>query len=146
MRQALAALLLLLAACTGGEEPGRADARPVCEPPMAAPPAFAPLDSFEEEYRTHVGVRLGFRDPEDRELHLFAGIPGEFGEGLPEGGSLTLAAGRSGFIAGDPATKVWVVIWDEGDICDPRAVLSNGFSRNGFLLVLENAGITPPQE
>jgi hypothetical protein len=114
----------------------------VCELTGRPPAAFASQESFREDYDDHIGIRLGFRDPDGRELHLFAGIPGEIGEGLPEAGSVTLADGGSGSLIGEQ--QVWVVRWDEGDVCDPRAVLANGFTREEFLDVLADSGIAPP--
>lgn len=133
--------LVVAAACSGSrmeEEP-----EPVgCEPDFAAPLGFEPLQPFEEEYPDHTGLRLGFRHDDGRELHFFSGIPGEFGEGLPAAGPVELTRDRTGFLVG--RDEVWVVVWREGGVCDPRAVLANGFSRDGFLTALANAGLAPP--
>jgi hypothetical protein len=134
------ALVLVLAGCTGSE-PDEPDDRPVCEVRFAAPTGFAPLDSFEEEYPDHVGVRLGFRDPQGREFHVLAGIPGEIGEGLPTAGELELTEGRTAELVG--RDDVWIVIWDEDDRCDPRAVIGNGFTRETFEEALVDAGLVP---
>lgn len=142
MRRA-AALLLLLASCTGGGEPGQGGSTPqvpVCEPPMAAPDGFELLPRFEEEYPDHVGVRLGYRDAERREVHVAAGVPGEWGEGLPVGGSVELAGGGTVPLLGS-GRRAWLAVWDAGDRCDPQVVLVNGFSRREFLGLLEDAGI-----
>lgn len=144
MRWAAALLVFLVTACGGVAEPPEADQQPVCEPRFAAPSGFEPLETFEEEYPDHVGVRMGFRDDDRRELHFFAGIPGEFGEGLPDGGPLELTEGRTGYLLGE-GRQAWLVIWEEGDVCDPRVVVSNGFTRDGFLVALADAGITPPR-
>lgn len=139
MNRAMLVLLLLVAtaACTG--ERGAPEGPVVCGVRFAAPAGFAPLEPFEEDYRDHVGVRLGFRDERGREFHVFAGIPGEFGEGLPAAGGVELTEGRSGLLAGKD--EVWVVTWQEGPPCDPRAVLGNGFSRRAFLGALADAGL-----
>jgi hypothetical protein len=113
----------------------------VCGVRFAAPAGFDPLEPFEEEYPDHVGVRLGFRDEGGREFHVFAGIPGEFGEGLPAAGSVPLTEGRRGSLAG--RAKVWVLTWEEGGLCDPRAVLGNGFTREEFGDALADAGLAP---
>ena len=135
----LATVALLAASCggTGGQPPPV----PTCEIRFAAPPGFAPLPSFEEPYRDHVGLRLGFGDAARRELHVFSGIPGEIGEGLPAAGELDLSNGRTGVVLG--RDTVWVVRWDEGDVCDPRAVLATGFRRKAFEQSLARAGIVP---
>ena len=144
MRTVAASVLALVAlsACRSGSTAGDGEppeAVPRCQVVVEAPAGFQPLEVFREEYADHVGVRLGFRDLDDRELHAFAGIPGEFGEGLPPAGTLDLGGGRIGLLSG--SDRVWVVEWDEGGVCDPRVALGNGFRREGFLSVLEQAGI-----
>jgi hypothetical protein len=136
------AALLVLAAC-GGED--SVDPR-VCEPRVALPSQFERLPSFEEEYRDHVGVRLGYRDPQRRELHVAAGIPGEWTEGMAEAGSVTMTGDRDGVLAGNPSRDVWVVMWNQGDVCDPRVVLGNGFAKREFLKLLRDAGIAAPHQ
>lgn len=138
----VAALLLLLAACTGGGERERGGTPSVtaCEPPMAAPAGFEPLPRFEEEYADHVGVRLGYRDAERREVHVSVGIPGEWGEGLPFGGTVELADGGTAALLGR-GREAWLAVWDEGDLCDPRVVLTNGFTRRQFVDLLEDLGV-----
>jgi hypothetical protein len=137
-RLVLCLALVALAACEGeAEEP--VDDRPVCAVRFAAPNGFAPLDSFEEDYPDHVGLRLGFRDEDRREFHVLVGIPGEIGEGLPSAGELALTEGRTARLVGED--RVWIAIWTEGDLCDPRAVIGNGFTRDGFGAALEDAGL-----
>jgi hypothetical protein len=135
--------VLALVACAGGAsraEPEPEPERPVCEVRFDAPAGFEPLARFEERYPDHIGVRLGFRDASGRELHAFAGIPGEFGEGLPDAGEVDVG-GRSGRLFG--RGRVWVLVWREGGICDPRAALGNGLERRAFLAALEEAGTEP---
>ena len=137
--------ILGLVACARGNS---TDAPPTpatirCAPVFEAPTGFEPLETFEETYPDHVGVRLGYRDEQRRELHAFAGIPGEFGEGLPDAGEIPLTRGRSGYLFG--RGTVWVLVWDEGDTCDPRAVLGNGLDRGAFLGSLERSGIVTPE-
>jgi hypothetical protein len=127
-----------LGGCTAPDEP-----RVVCGVRFAAPAGFDPLEPFEEQYADHVGLRLGFRDVGGREFHVFAGIPGEFGEGLPAAGSVPLTEGRSGKLAG--RAEVWVLTWEERGRCDPRAVLGNGFTREEFQAALADAGLAPPE-
>jgi hypothetical protein len=133
-------LVVALCGCTSSE-PDEPDDRPVCEVRFAAPAGFAPLDSFEEDYPDHVGVRLGFRDPGGREFHVLVGIPGEIGEGMPTAGELELTEGRRAELVG--RDEVWIAIWGEDDRCDPRAVIGNGFTRETFREALVDAGLVP---
>lgn len=137
--------ILGLVACARGSssEPPPAGETIACAPVFEAPTGFEPLGSFEEDYPDHVGVRLGYRDEEGRELHAFAGIPGEFGEGMRYAGEVPLAHGLTGRLFG--GGRVWVLVWDEGGACDPRAVLGNGLGRRTFLASLERSGIIAPQ-
>ena len=143
MRTRTASILAMavLAACRSGatDASGPTEHPQRCEVVVQAPAGFQALEALREEYLDHVGVRLGFRDRHGRELHAFAGIPGEFGEGLPAAGEIELAPGRIGLLSG--SDRVWVVEWTEGGPCDPRAALGNGFGREGFLAVLQEAGI-----
>ena len=135
--------VLALAACAGGVGPAPEDSAPgppVCDVRFVPPTGFEPTETFEEKYPDRIGVRLGYADGRGRELHAFAGIPGEFGEGLPEAGTVMLAGGWTGRISGGP-NGVWVVSWDEDGPCDPRAVLGSGFGRLAFLSVLEDSGL-----
>lgn len=141
MRRTFVLLLLATMACTVGGTQEPRPSRVVCDVRFAAPSGFGPLEPFEEEYDDHVGVRLGFRDERRREVHVFAGIPGEIGEGLPSAGWVTLNEGGPKRVVG--RDQVWVVVWDEGDICDPRAVLVNGLSRREFVTTLAEMGLAP---
>jgi hypothetical protein len=134
--------VLTLVACGGGAatRPPPTSGRTTCEVSFVTPPGFERTDTFEESYPDRVGVRLGFRDEAGRELHAFAGIPGEFGEGLPDAGTVELVTGRIARLAGG-VHEVWVLVWDEGGLCDPRVVLGRGFERKGFLELLERAGV-----
>ncbi len=133
--------LVLSAACVGDGGRERPTAAPParCETPFTVPPGFRLTESLEDPYPDHVGVRLGFRDRERRELHVFVGIPGEFGEGLPAAGAVSLAAGEDGRLLGADAT--WVLAWDSTGPCAVHAVLGNGFTRVAFLRVLEESGV-----
>ncbi|HET7929394.1 MAG TPA: hypothetical protein VFM40_07570 [Actinomycetota bacterium] len=134
--------VLTLVACGGGAAtPTMQTGQPsVCEVSFVTPPGFERTDTFEERYPDRIGLRVGFRDESGRELHAFAGIPGEFGEGLPEAGTVELVGGRTGRLAGGPH-RVWVLTWDEGGLCDPRAVLGRGFDQREFLDLLALAGV-----
>ena len=142
MRRTFVLVLLATMACTvGGTEEPTTPSPVVCDVRFAAPSGFGPLEPFEEEYDDHVGVRLGFRDERRREIHVFAGIPGEIGEGLPSAGRVRLTEGRTASVVG--RGEVWVVVWNERDICDPRAVLVNGLSRREFVDTLAEMGLAP---
>ena len=135
--------VLTLVACGGGgghAAETRPSGPPVCDARFEPPAGFEPTETFREEYPDRVGVRLGFADAAGRELHAFAGIPGEFGEGLPDAGELQLAGGRTGRLAGGP-NEVWVVSWAEDGACDPRAVLGSGFDQRSFLAILRSSGL-----
>ena len=136
-------VLAFAAACTGK---GATSATPSGEPPrcetsFSAPAGFEQVESFDERYSNRLGVRLGYRDAGKRELHVFAGIPGEFGEGLPDAGQVQVSGGWPGRLLGDGA--VWVLVWNSNGPCASHAVLGNGFGRRGFLLVLKEAGVLP---
>lgn len=134
--------VLTLVACGGGaaSQPTSTSERLTCEVSFVTPPGFERTDTFEEPYPDRIGVRLGFRDEGGRELHAFAGIRGEFGEGLPDAGTVELAAGGIGRLAGG-VHRVWVLVWDEGGPCDPRVVLGRGFDRPAFLETLQRAAV-----
>lgn len=141
MRRTFVLLLLATTACTVGGTQQPTPSPVVCDVRFAAPSGFGPLEPLEVEYDDHVGVRLDFRDDRRREVHVFAGIPGEIGEGLPSAGWVTLNEGGPRRVVG--RDQVWVVVWDEGDICDPRAVLVNGLSRREFVTTLAEMGLSP---
>jgi len=134
--------VLTLVACGGGaaSQPTPTSERSTCEVSFVTPPGFERTDTFEEPYPDRIGVRLGFRDEAGRELHAFAGIPGEFGEGLADAGTVVLVGGGIGRLAGG-VHRVWVLVWDEGGPCDPKVVLGRGFERRAFLDTLERAGV-----
>jgi hypothetical protein len=110
-----------------------------CETGFTPPEGFQPTERFTERYADHLGVREGYRDDLGRELHVFAGIPGEFGEGLPPGGSAVVTTGESAVLLGED--EVWVLAWDAEGPCAARAILGNGFARREFLGTLQEAGI-----
>ena len=117
---------------------------PMCEVRFAAPRGFAPLEPIEQPFPDRIGVRLGFRGPEDREFHVFAGIRGEFGEGLPDAGTLPLVDGGEALLIGEGA--VWIATWRLADRCDPRAVIGTGFGRRTFVGALVDAGLVPAKD
>lgn len=146
MRGLVLVVLVGLAACSGSDG-GEPSGPAMCELAFTPPSGFEALeDVFEEEYPDHVGVRFGFRDAERREVHVLVGIPGEIGEGLPVVGEVALTGGGTASLRAGPH-GVWIVVWEEGDRCDPRAVIANGFEeRSEFLDALADAGIAPPND
>ena len=138
------AIALAAAGCGGssaGHDEGEEHGPPVCEPGFTTPAGFRQTEAFEDPYDDHVGIRLGFVDGQGRELHYFAGIPGEFGEGLPVVATVEAAGGIEGPLQGSDET--WVLTWTTPGPCGARAVLGNAFARGEFLQTLEDAGIVP---
>ena len=137
-------LAVAVTACAGSSDPSEGsphDDIPTCEPGFATPHGFRQTEVFEDPYVDHVGIRLGFTSDDGRELHFFAGIPGEFGEGLPVAGSVEAAGGIEGSLQGSATT--WVLTWRAPGPCGIRAVLGSGFAKSAFLDTLERAGIVP---
>ncbi len=140
----LAALILgfALAGCAPSDPPSRMpdqSAAPVrCEPAPEVPAGFEVLSTIEDPYADHIGVRVSLADAGGRELHLFSGIPGEFGEGLP-----VVATPDVGSVEGrlQGAGTVWVLTWTEQGACGGRAVLGNGFGRAAFIELLQEVGL-----
>ncbi len=144
--RALAGVLVAvaLAGCSEGTSErahGHEEGPPTCEAGFEAPTGFRVVESFEDPYPDHVGIRLGLASEDGRELHYFAGIPGEFGEGLPVAGAVEAATGVEGVLHG--SDRVWVLTWEIPGPCGRRAVLGNGFTRAGFLRTLRDAGVIP---
>lgn len=133
---------ILVSGCAvGADGSGARDERPVCDAGFGAPAGFEVAESFREPYPDHVGIRLGLVSGDGRELHYFAGIPGEFGEGLPVVGSVEAATSVEGVLRGSDGT--WVLTWQVSGPCGQRAALGSGFTRRGFLAALREAGAIP---
>lgn len=137
---------VLAASCSGASVAGgeQHEVPEACEPGFSSPEGFRPTESFEDPYVDHVGIRLGFASQDGRELHYFAGIPGEFGEGLPVVAQVEAAGGILGPLQG--AGQTWVLSWRAPGPCGIRAVLGNGFTRRGFQETLVLAGIIPSSD
>lgn len=146
-RLAVIVLLASLAGACGGEasshDEASPDEGPLCEAGFTTPEGFRQTESLRDPYPDHVGIRLGFVADDGREIHYFAGIPGEFGEGLPPSGVVTVALGLEGPLQGSDGT--WVLSWRAPGPCGVRAVLGTGFTRASFLRTLERAAIVPAQ-
>lgn len=144
-RSAAACALLVMVACTGrssGGPAGRPSERTTCDATFAAPTGFEATETFEVQYRDHVGMRLSFQDDKDRLLEYFVGVPGEFGEGLPLAGSVELAFGEETPLIGKD--EIWIIAWNTPGLCGSHAVLGNGFRKRGFIEVLEESGLIGP--
>jgi hypothetical protein len=136
----LAAATIAGPACSRSGDPP--DARPSrCDVGLSVPDGFRVTGGIEDPYKDRVGVRIDLRADDGRELHYFAGIPGEFGEGLPERGSVDVRDGDTAHLVGDGTT--WVLAWGSGTPCTPVVVLANGMKRREFMDVLAGAGALP---
>lgn len=134
--------MLVMVGCTGRSSDGlvgRPSDRTMCDATFAAPTGFDATETFEVQYRDHVGLRLSFRDDEGRLLEHFVGVPGEFGEGLPLAGSVELASGEEIPLIGKD--EIWVIAWNTSGLCGSHAVLGNGFAKRGFIDALEESGV-----
>lgn len=146
LRVAIIAIAIAAIGCSGpdaGHGPRQHEGLPICEMGFSLPEGFRERETFEDPYGDHVGIRFGFVDGAGRELHYFAGIPGEFGEGLPVVGRVAVALDLEGVLQGKG--KVWVLSWRAPGPCGVRAALGSGFSRRAFLGTLERAGAIPTQ-
>lgn len=129
------AVALVLAGC--GDEPGGDEAPERCDVPYTVPTGFDVTGGIEDPYDDRIGVRVDMAGERRRELHYFAGIPGEFGEGLPNAGSLPAPDGAEGSLLGRHDVWAFVVA---GHGCANTAVLGSGLDRRGFIAVLKEAG------
>jgi hypothetical protein len=139
-------LAALAVACTreaSSHDEASADEERTCQAGFTTPEGFQQTESLRDPYPDHVGIRLGFVSDDGRELHYFAGIPGEFGEGLPSAGDVMVAQGLEGPLQG--GRRTWVLSWHAPGPCGARAVLGTGFTRAAFLQTLERAAIIPAQ-
>ena len=133
--------LSVLAGCTGrtAEQQTALPSSTKCHPLAVAPSGFKVMETVEERYPDHIGIRITFRDDHGRLLHSFAGVPGEYGEGLPVAGSAHLVSGGDVSLIGKDQT--WVIAWDTGGLCGAHALIGNGFTREGFIRALEASGV-----
>ena len=133
--------LSVLAGCTGrtAEQRTALPSSTKCRAPAVAPSGFKVMETVEERYPDHIGIRITFRDDHGRLLHAFTGVPGEYGEGLPVAGSAHLVSGEDVSLIGKNQT--WVIAWDTGGLCGANALIGNGFTREGFIKALEASGV-----
>jgi hypothetical protein len=145
----LVIVLLIAGTATGacGRSAEREPAPSPSEETLTCEPGFAEIAGFEQTKRSedpyvdHVGIRLDLEDADHRQIHYFAGIPGEFGEGLPANEQVTVAVGLQASLLGQGTT--WVLAWDASGPCGPRAVLGDGLTHDEFLETIRSAGIIP---
>lgn len=147
------AILIVVAAtatgaCGRGPAPGGAATTTpeeilTCDPGFSEIAGFEQTERSEDPYVDHVGIRLDLEDADHREIHYFAGIPGEFGEGLPANEQVTVAVGVAASLLGQDTT--WVLAWDASGPCGRRAVLGDGLTHDEFLETIRSAGIIPAE-
>lgn len=147
------AILIVVAAtatgaCGRGPAPGGAATTTpeeilTCDPGFSEIAGFEQTERSEDPYVDHVGIRLDLEDADHREIHYFAGIPGEFGEGLPANEQVTVAVGVAASLLGQDTT--WVLAWDASGPCGRRAVLGEGLTHDEFLETIRSAGIIPAE-
>lgn len=148
-RRSLAVVFVIAATATGacGRGPEREPSTSPSEENLTCEPGFSQITGFEQTKRSedpyvdHVGIRLDLEDADHRQIHYFAGIPGEFGEGLPANEQVTVAVGLQASLLGRDTT--WVLAWDASGPCSPRAVLGDGLTHDEFLETIRSAGIIP---
>jgi hypothetical protein len=144
-------VLAVTVACGRGPGPGdTAATAPItpdeivtCEPGFSQIAGFEQTKRSEDPYVDHVGIRLDLEDADHHEIHYFAGIPGEFGEGLPANEQVTVAVGLQASLLGQDTT--WVLAWDASGPCGRRAVLGQGLTHDEFLETIRSAGIIPAE-
>jgi hypothetical protein len=138
---ALASALVLLACGPSGGPATSSPEPPRCDPRVSVPDGFRVTGSIEDPARDHTGVRIDLEAEDGRELHYFAGIAGEFGEGLPDRGEVELADGSTGRLSGEDRT--WVLEWEGEPPCTPLVVLGTGMGSSRFDDTLRRVGVLP---
>lgn len=131
------ALSLALAACGGAQRGG---GPPRCAPPFGIPAGFEVTEDLADRFPDRVATRSGLEDARGRTLHRFAGLEGEFGEGLPVADdAVPLARGGTAVLLGQGRT--WALVWRTTGSCASKAAFGAGFRRNAFLRVLREVGV-----
>jgi hypothetical protein len=145
VRRRLALLLVAVAAagpaCHRADPVTRASGPPRCDVGLSVPEGFRVTGGMRDPHADHIGVRIDMRSDDGRELHYFAGVPGEFGEGLPERGEVGVRGGETGELLG--AESTWVLEWGSGSPCTPVVVLATGMRRDQFTELLRAARALP---
>ena len=133
------------AACFGPEPKVAPTSPPVrCEAPFTVPTGFGVAGMLDDRYTDHIGLRVRLRDNRDRELELFFGVPGEYGEHAPVVGRRTVYSGESATLFRSPDEN-WTLSWFTAGPCGSNAVFGHGFKqKREFLGVLEETGLIEP--
>ncbi|MDP9343707.1 MAG: hypothetical protein M3Q23_16765 [Actinomycetota bacterium] len=141
---------LIASGCGGGAgpeptAPGRTAGTgvPVCEPEFRPPPGFAARGTFTVRESDHVGKRISYTDGRGRILVFASGITGEFGEGEPVAGTVSVTSGERARLLG--RGSAWFLLWSGPAPCVNRAVVGRGLDRTGFLRLLERSGVVAPR-
>ncbi|MFM7719109.1 MAG: hypothetical protein ACKO8G_06425, partial [Actinomycetota bacterium] len=124
----------------GGGGEGLVLAPPPPPPPFPVPEGFVVADSFADAYPDRIATRSTLEDDRGRTLTRFAGLEGEFGEGLPlADDAVALASGGTARLLG--SQRVWALVWRTDGPCGAKAAFAGGFRRGAFLRVLREMGV-----
>ena len=131
-------------ACTGDPAPPERSETPTgphrCEErPGVIPEGFILRRTREFPEPDRVAIREEYRDPDGRLLVYLLGVTGEVGEGLPVADDLVIASGEPATLLGREAN--WVLRWEGDPPCSPSSIVGNGFDRDGFVGLLEDAEV-----
>jgi hypothetical protein len=138
---------VVAASCTRGTAPAPAPTRPTaalptCQPEFRPPSAFGARSTFTVREPDHVGERVAYLDARGRRLVFASGVTGEFGEGEPVAGTLSVTTGQRARLLGRGST--WFLVWSGSPPCVTRAVIGNGLGQAGFVRVLQRSGVVAP--
>jgi hypothetical protein len=130
----LLAVAFLASACDdGGPKPRPVPKETICRIALETPAEFRPAGRQRIPDTNRVAVRETYRSSRGQTLTLFAGVRGEFGEGMRFYGRVSRETGTARLYG---KGSNWVLIWRSPGPCGPRAVIGERFSRAGFLDVL----------
>jgi hypothetical protein len=115
----------------------------VCELRFRPPPGFAQRGTFTVRESDHVGKRLSYTDGQGRRLVFASGITGEFAEGEPVAGTLSITTGERARLLG--RDSAWFLVWSGTAPCVTRAVLGHGLGRAEFVRLLKRSGVVAPE-
>ena len=145
----MAALGLVAASCQAAPAPRPTTAGPtsgstipVCQPEFRPPAAFAERGTFTVPESDHVGKRVSYTDAHGRTLVFASGITGEFGEGEPVAGTLSISTGEQARLLG--RDSAWFLVWSGSAPCVSKAVIGRGLGRTQFVRLLERSGVVAP--
>lgn len=99
---------------------------------------------LDDPYTDHIGMRVRLRDNRGRELELFFGVPGEYGEHAPIAGRFTASSGDSATLFRSPEEN-WSLSWIAPGPCGSNAIFGHGFKwKREFVSVLKETGLIAP--